>query len=103
MKVGSAKIRRYTDVQMRLLLALLLAFHVAFVPESAEWPCPEDDDAGCEPGCTDCASCGHSALGDVVEVALGVEVTHTTVAEHISQPPLAPEPGDILHVPIARA
>jgi len=88
---------------MRLVLALLLAVQVALVPESAGWPCPEDDGADCEAGCTDCASCGHSAIGDVADAPVGLELTMAVIPPRVQRPPRAPEPADILHVPIALA
>ena len=88
---------------VRLGLAMLLAFQVALTPETFGWPCPEDDEGTCEVGCTDCASCGHSALGDVVDARTEAALDTPKVAERPQCAPQPPDPADILHVPIVRS
>ncbi|MCC6335326.1 MAG: hypothetical protein IT380_15215 [Myxococcales bacterium] len=67
--------------------------------------CPDDDEQGnCAPDCADCAGCCHVRLALTTPGSKHPpRVKATRIPERLQAAPLSPEPGDILHVPIALA
>ena len=92
---------------LRFVLALSIACAVASFPAAPETcvdQCADDSDDGrCAPACTDCGCClMHIQLSVTSLVAKEwpyPEMPRFDVARLVA--PAAPEPDDILHVPIA--
>lgn len=95
----------------RLLLTFGLALHFALAggvstaafEERCEQRCPDDGpDGKCAPTCVDCTCCVHVRLAELsAGLASPLPAVRTGVIAAPVVHPSSPEPGEILHVPIA--
>ncbi len=97
---------------LRTALSVGLAAYVALATVDGQssgsapcsQPCSDDDPLGdCGADCSDCSCCSHLRLSfAVIEVKAAAATEGEPVPEHRQREPESPEPGDILHVPIAQ-